>query len=62
MQGLGEVQCPSCFEYFAVSIPPVDECPANLDYDCEVCCRPMVIVVDAQVLVQARGMDESFPG
>ena len=62
MQGLGEVQCPSCFEYFAVSIPPVDECPANLDYDCVVCCRPMVIVVDAQGLVQARGMDESFPG
>ena len=62
MQGLGEVQCPSCFEYFAVSIPPVDECPANLAYDCEVCCRPMVIVVDAQGLVQARGMDESFPG
>ena len=62
MQGLGEVQCPSCLEYFAVSIPPVDECPANLDYDCEVCCRPMVIVVDAQGLVQARGMDESFPG
>ena len=25
-------------------MPPPDELPAELDYDCEVCCRPMVIV------------------
>ena len=62
MEGLGEVQCPSCFECFAVSIPPLVECPAHLDYDCEVCCRPMVIVVDEQGIVQARGVDETFPG
>jgi len=62
MGGQGEVQCPSCFEYFAVSIPPVVECPTNLDYDCEVCCRPMVIVVDEEGAAQAQSMDDTLSG
>ncbi|MDG2487918.1 MAG: CPXCG motif-containing cysteine-rich protein [Roseibacillus sp.] len=56
------MQCPSCFEYFAVSIPPVVECPTNLDYDCEVCCRPMVIVVDEEGAAQAQSMDDALSG
>lgn len=39
-----EVICPTCFEAFEVAMPHPDELPAEVDYDCEVCCRPMVIV------------------
>ena len=38
-----EVQCPTCFEWFSVARPGNNELPAELDYDCEVCCRPLVI-------------------
>ena len=41
---LAEVTCPTCFEVFEVAVPQSDEMPAEVDYDCEVCCRPMVIV------------------
>lgn len=60
MDGLGEVQCPSCFEVFSVPLPALAECPARLDYDCEVCCRPMVIVVDEGGSAMALGPDDSF--
>ncbi|MCU0797697.1 MAG: CPXCG motif-containing cysteine-rich protein [Akkermansiaceae bacterium] len=43
---LAEVQCPTCFEWFEVSAPAPDECPTEWDYDCEICCRPMVIVFE----------------
>lgn len=55
-----EVRCPTCGECFAVSVPPPAELPARLDYDCEVCCRPMVIVVEEDGAAQALGTDESF--
>lgn len=60
MDGLGEVQCPSCGEHFSVPRPPAAECPAQLDYDCEVCCRPMVIVIDEEGGAFALGADDSF--
>ena len=62
MSGIAEVQCPSCFEVFSVAVPPVVECPADLDYDCEVCCRPMVIAVDDDGEALARGLDDSISG
>ncbi len=37
------VTCPTCFEVFEVAAPSLDECPCEVDYDCEVCCRPMII-------------------
>ena len=37
------VVCPFCFEEFGVTPPGPNELPAEWDYDCEVCCRPMVI-------------------
>jgi hypothetical protein len=37
------VTCPTCFEEFEVSLPSPDETPCEVDYDCEVCCRPMLI-------------------
>ncbi|SHJ24661.1 Cysteine-rich CPXCG [Rubritalea squalenifaciens DSM 18772] len=42
-----EVQCPSCFEWFSFIMPPEGESEGqNLDYDCEVCCRPMLISIE----------------
>ena len=40
------VTCPSCFQQVRVAAPPREELPAELDYDCEICCRPMVIRID----------------
>ena len=37
------VTCPSCFEDFNVPGPAPSETPTEWDYDCEVCCRPMII-------------------
>lgn len=50
-----EVTCPTCFESFEVAVPPPEELPAEVDYDCEVCCRPMVIVFTEDD-VYARGL------
>lgn len=55
------VTCPSCFQSFQVAVPPPEELPAELDYDCEICCRPMVISIDAsddEVWAEARDINE----
>lgn len=55
------VTCPSCFQTFEVAAPPRGELPAELDYDCEICCRPMIIVVeeaDDELVADARGLDD----
>ncbi|MFK7909710.1 MAG: CPXCG motif-containing cysteine-rich protein [Akkermansiaceae bacterium] len=51
------VTCPSCFESFEVAQPHPDECPCEVDYDCEVCCRPMVIAFDTGA-ADARSLDD----
>lgn len=38
-----DVCCPTCGEWFSVAVPPPDEQPCELDYDCEICCRPLVL-------------------
>ena len=38
-----EVTCPFCFQTFLVAAPAVDSLPVSVDYDCEVCCRPMLL-------------------
>lgn len=57
--------CPTCFEEFEVSPPALSELPAEWDYDCEVCCRPMVIAFDFDgdeeeedggIFAEARGL------
>ncbi len=50
-----EVVCPSCFESFEVVCPPPEEMPAEVDYDCEICCRPMIIHFAAEGTF-ARGL------
>ena len=55
------VICPSCFEEFEVMAPPPEEVPCEVDYDCEVCCRPMLIrfdEMDGEVFGDAVGLGE----
>ena len=55
------VTCPSCFEQFEVAAPPSEELPTEFDYDCEVCCRPMVIRLEEEegdIRVDARGFSD----
>lgn len=55
------VTCPTCFESFEVASPFVNEVPAEVDYDCEICCRPMVILFrdeDGEVVADAQGLDD----
>jgi len=57
--GLVPITCPSCFETFEVAAPPLEEVPAEVDYDCEVCCRPMIVLFDAadgEVWAEAKGL------
>ena len=58
---LVDVTCPSCFERFGVAAPAPAELPAEIDYDCEVCCRPMVIALAEEgdeIWAEARGLDD----
>ncbi len=51
------VTCPSCFESFTIPGPAPSEVPTEWDYDCEVCCRPMLIrfdLVDGEVMAEAE--------
>ena len=57
------ITCPTCFEVFEVPVPPASETPCEVDYDCEVCCRPMVVTFEPEpgsdeVTAFARGLDE----
>lgn len=56
------VTCPSCFEEFEVPAPFISETPCDVDYDCEVCCRPMRIYFeegeDGEVTGTAYGLNE----
>ena len=38
-----EIQCPHCAEAFSVSLDQTDGREQDLVYDCEICCRPIVI-------------------
>ena len=50
-----EVQCPSCCQTFEVVIPPPEELPCELDYDCEVCCHPILLRFSEEQ-AEARGL------
>jgi hypothetical protein len=53
-----DVCCPTCGEWFAVTRPPSGELPCQVDYDCEVCCRPMVLWFAADGDARAVGIGE----
>lgn len=53
------VTCPTCSETFEVPAPHISEVPCTVDYDCEVCCRPMIIEFweeEDEVMGQALGL------
>jgi hypothetical protein len=55
------ITCPACFQQFSIAAPPAEELPAELDYDCEICCRPMTILLndeDGDVRAEALGINE----
>ena len=56
-----DVICPTCFESFSVPLPGITEVPAEVDYDCEICCRPMIVSFesdDEEVYASARGIHD----
>ena len=55
---MGEIQCPTCFEWFEIALPglAVGEI-VELDYDCEICCRPMLVIVDENA-VRAQSLSD----
>ncbi len=55
------IVCPACYETFEVAAPSPGEVPAEVDYDCEICCRPMVIAFwqeEGEILAEARSLDD----
>ncbi|MCG8601964.1 MAG: hypothetical protein MI807_17615 [Verrucomicrobiales bacterium] len=58
---IDEVTCPTCFEVFSVPLPGPAEIPCEVDYDCEICCRPMVVSFsgeDGEIFAEARGIHD----
>jgi hypothetical protein len=58
---IDEVTCPTCFEAFSVPLPAPGETPCEVDYDCEICCRPMIVSFtkdQGEVYAVARGIHE----
>lgn len=51
-----EVTCPTCFETFEVTLPPDSEMPSEVDYDCEICCRPMLIIFNSPEDTYAKSL------
>ena len=55
------VTCPSCYEVFEVAVPPSWETPCEVDYDCEVCCRPLRLLfeeIDGEVVASTLGLSD----
>lgn len=55
------VVCPVCCEGFEIAAPPLGEVPCEIDYDCEICCRPMLISLWAdqgEVVGEAAGLSD----
>ena len=39
------IQCPSCFESFSIHVYPEEGVDQSMVYDCEICCRPMMLEI-----------------
>ncbi len=55
------VTCPTCFEEFMVPLPSAPETPCEVDYDCEICCRPMIVIYELdgdEICAYARGIHD----
>lgn len=61
MVDLASVTCPSCFQVFEVAAPGFGEVPCDVDYDCEVCCRPLRIFFEedgGEVMATGYGLGD----
>jgi hypothetical protein len=61
MVDLVSVTCPSCFQVFEVAAPGFGEVPCDVDYDCEVCCRPLRIFFEedgGEVMATGYGLGD----
>jgi hypothetical protein len=61
---IADVTCPSCYQVFSAPCPHFDELPSDVDYDCEICCRPLRIYFDhsdGDVQATAYGLGDSGP-
>jgi hypothetical protein len=56
-----EITCPHCGEGFEIPVDPAGGPEQEFVYDCEVCCRPMVVsvTVDPDGAVSATVRSES---
>lgn len=55
------ITCPTCGETFEIPAPHESEVPCSVDYDCEICCRPMLVVFReeaGEVTGEAHGLGE----
>ena len=55
------VTCSTCFEVFEVLAPGLSELPAEMDYDCEICCRPMILrfrADDEDIFAEAESLGD----
>ncbi len=55
------ITCPTCGESFAIVAPPESEVPSSVDYDCEICCRPMLVSFweeDGEITGEAQGLGD----
>ena len=56
MEDIVDVQCPYCFEWMQICVDPSNE--GEMIQDCEVCCRPWLLLVarerDGRLRVVAR--------
>lgn len=62
-EGYVSVTCPHCWQVFSIPGPAPSETPTQWDYDCEVCCRPMVIAFepdpdDETVWAEAQSLED----
>lgn len=53
-----QVQCPTCFEFFEVSEVAPEDFGGQMDYDCEVCCRPLVLQVGPDGELHADSLND----
>ena len=58
---LVSITCPTCFEVFEILSPPPSEVPAEIDYDSDICCSPMIIEfleVDQKIEAFSKSLNE----
>lgn len=47
MEEMVTVTCQFCWQSFEIPLPAEAERPCELDYDCEICCKPLTINIDS---------------